>query len=423
MNNMKKVLLVTILGLLVFSTLAIALPVDAAGGLVVCDLVDEVDDLGNIINERCTLCHLFIMISGIFTYIFTRIVPVVAVLMVVIGGVMLMTAHTGGLEDLGGGKKGGPAMLNQAKKLFSGVLVGLIIIYGAWLIVSMFLFTIGATQWAGFGNGWWIVDCSTARTQAQRDAQYTPPPAGGGAPIDSNLWNTLSASEQNDFVNQAKFINKAEERLLSKGNWSLTSTGDILLIFPDDAYYKFSVGEFNQLDEFTGARTRAMAKSAAKNVTQESEIDLSGFNIPLDLAISEIIQSILGKTIQDAGSLASENIINSNMGSIKEILDLPTADQTPALPPPPPFSPPSAAEIAGKLIICDLMLDQLQKRDLCYSDVAVEVQNTSVCDVIPDKNTKDSCYSRVAIKLKDPSICDKIINNIIIKDTCLQSSS
>ena len=69
------------------------------------------------------------------------------------------------------------------------------------------------------------------------------------------------------------------------------------------------------------------------------------------------------------------------------------------------------------------MLDQLQKRDLCYSDVAVEVQNTSVCDVIPDKNTKDSCYSRVATKLKDPSICDKIINNIIIKDTCLQSSS
>lgn len=76
--------------------------------------------------------------------------------MLAIGGFMYVFAY-GGLEEIT--DKGGPKMLGQAKKLFSSVIIGFLIIYSAWLAVSLFFQAIGTSRWTGLKEGWWEIEC------------------------------------------------------------------------------------------------------------------------------------------------------------------------------------------------------------------------------------------------------------------------
>lgn len=95
----------------------------------------------------CTLCDFIVMFGNIINFLLTKVVPSLAALMIAIGGFMLIFAHVG----LGGGDSG---MLSRAKTLFFSVVIGLVIIYGAWLIVHTFLWAIGATNAA-----YWMEFC------------------------------------------------------------------------------------------------------------------------------------------------------------------------------------------------------------------------------------------------------------------------
>jgi len=88
----------------------------------------------------CQLCHIFIMINNIVSFLLINIVPPLAVLMIVIGGVMFYA---------GGGK---PDLIDKAKKLLLGVVIGLFLIYGAYLIIGLFLSILGATNWQPFAD-------------------------------------------------------------------------------------------------------------------------------------------------------------------------------------------------------------------------------------------------------------------------------
>ncbi|NQU82352.1 MAG: hypothetical protein HQ539_00145 [Parcubacteria group bacterium] len=83
---------------------------------------------------QCQLCHSFIMIDGIIDYVLISIIPYVTVLMIVIGGIMFY---------FGGAK---PELLGKSKTLFKGVLIGLVLIYGAYMIVGIFLSVLGAAK-------------------------------------------------------------------------------------------------------------------------------------------------------------------------------------------------------------------------------------------------------------------------------------
>ena len=56
-------------------------------GIVPCGRVIE----GTLIS--CQFCHLFVMLDGIVDFIIFKIVPPLATLMIVIGGVMFMIAY------------------------------------------------------------------------------------------------------------------------------------------------------------------------------------------------------------------------------------------------------------------------------------------------------------------------------------------
>ena len=76
----------------------------------------------------CTFCHFFEMIANIINFLLYRIVPVLAVLMVVIGGFMYIIS----------GAEGSSQMKSRAVALFKAVAIGLFLIYGK--LVDMIAF-------------------------------------------------------------------------------------------------------------------------------------------------------------------------------------------------------------------------------------------------------------------------------------------
>ena len=83
-----------------------------------------------------------------------KIVPALAVFMVAIGGLLYIFAFFG----IAGGK--GPEGLAKAKSVLKTVVIGLILVYGAWLIVNTFFWAIGVQSWTGLQHGWWQINCN-----------------------------------------------------------------------------------------------------------------------------------------------------------------------------------------------------------------------------------------------------------------------
>lgn len=128
-------------------------------GLVPCG--KEVDINGTPTDMPCQFCHVFVMIDGILDFIITTIVPIIAVLMILIAGIMFIFAYLGGIEILPGGGTGGPKLLSQAKKTLNSAVIGLIIIFAAWIIVNTFFLVIGVAE-TEFGTGiknWFQINC------------------------------------------------------------------------------------------------------------------------------------------------------------------------------------------------------------------------------------------------------------------------
>ena len=86
-----------------------------AGGLVPCGGPGE---------DACTFEHLTVMVNNVVQFALFNIAIPVAVIVVVIGGVMIMTS--GGNES----------KIARGKQMVTGTFVGLLIAFGAWLIVE-----------------------------------------------------------------------------------------------------------------------------------------------------------------------------------------------------------------------------------------------------------------------------------------------
>ncbi len=108
-----------------------------AGGLVPC---------GGDGEPKCQLCHLFVMMDRIFDFIMLELTPVIAVLMITIGGIMLLFAGTK------------PEMLKLSKSIITSTIIGVVVIYASWIIVNSILTALGVQAWTGLGQ-WWIIDC------------------------------------------------------------------------------------------------------------------------------------------------------------------------------------------------------------------------------------------------------------------------
>ena len=136
---MRKVFLI-FLGIILIGVLA---PVFAsAGGLVPCGGEGE---------DPCTLCHLFVMLKRAIDFLIAPpggIVFIIATLMLVAGGVMFLISS------------GEPDKVATAKKTMTNAILGLIIIFSAWLFIGLFYSVMGY-EW----GKWNEIDCQTMRTE------------------------------------------------------------------------------------------------------------------------------------------------------------------------------------------------------------------------------------------------------------------
>jgi len=111
----------------------------------------------------CQFCHFFVMLDGIIDFVLFKLIPPVAVLMLVIGGAMFIIARLAEPETLipGGGD---PKLLSQGKRIMTSVFIGLLIIFSGWIFINWFFSLIGLSDFsiqAGLGPGEWNkIECS-----------------------------------------------------------------------------------------------------------------------------------------------------------------------------------------------------------------------------------------------------------------------
>ncbi|MFH1582194.1 MAG: hypothetical protein ABIA08_00295 [bacterium] len=97
-------------------------------------------------GNPCKLCHLFVMLDNILDFIFIDLIPPIAVLAILIGGIYFFVSS------------GNPQNIAKAKGILTAVAIGLLIIYGSWLLVNSFFLVIGVNEWTGL-DSWFEYPC------------------------------------------------------------------------------------------------------------------------------------------------------------------------------------------------------------------------------------------------------------------------
>jgi len=98
----------------------------------------------------CQFCHFFVMLQGIIEFLLVPpdgIVFIIAVIMLVIGGAMIIFSGAS------------PSLFKKGKDTITWAIVGLVVIFGAWLFVNTFFLMIGVADWTELREGWFVIDC------------------------------------------------------------------------------------------------------------------------------------------------------------------------------------------------------------------------------------------------------------------------
>ncbi|XOB41301.1 MAG: hypothetical protein ACKKMW_01035 [Candidatus Nealsonbacteria bacterium] len=107
-------------------------------------------------QSNCEFCHIFVLINNLLMFVLTCLTPI-------IGAAMLVW---GGFTFLGAGQS--PAKVEQAKGIITAVVIGIVIIFVAWVFLNSFLASIGVAEWTGLTDdpateeveeGWWRIQC------------------------------------------------------------------------------------------------------------------------------------------------------------------------------------------------------------------------------------------------------------------------
>ena len=149
--------------LLIFFLAAVSMPEFATAQLVTCQGVD------------CNACSLVDMVNGIVNFLIT-ICVVIAVVMLAVAGFKLLTSG------------GNSSAAQEAKGLFTNVVIGFIIVLSAWLIVDTILRI--ATNTGGL-DAWGLVECG-GQVQPVPGSPDFGGSSGGGVNASSSASSTPS---------------------------------------------------------------------------------------------------------------------------------------------------------------------------------------------------------------------------------------
>jgi len=102
---------------------------------------------GNDPSNPCKFCDLFVVFNNIIKFLLFCLVPPLAVAGIVIAGLYFLFAGAN------------PTMVNQGKDVLKAVVIGLLIVFCAWLLINVFFSFIGVESWTGLQEGWFKPNC------------------------------------------------------------------------------------------------------------------------------------------------------------------------------------------------------------------------------------------------------------------------
>jgi len=101
-------------------------------------------------GDPCTLCHLYKLAQNIIGFMMWYIAPALAIFIVAWGGFNILIAG------------GDPGRKQAGRKAITAAIVGLLIVFGAWIIINEFLLFFSG-QASGiatiFSNPWTDIQC------------------------------------------------------------------------------------------------------------------------------------------------------------------------------------------------------------------------------------------------------------------------
>ncbi|MEK7452702.1 MAG: hypothetical protein AAB614_00540 [Patescibacteria group bacterium] len=124
-----------------FSLSTLILPLVVFAALVPC---------GTTPSNPCTICHLYILVQGIINFLMWDIAPTLGVLVIAWGGFKILTAG------------GNPAGKQAGYKAITSAMIGLLIVFSAWIIINEFLLFFSSTSGGEatiLTNPWTAVTC------------------------------------------------------------------------------------------------------------------------------------------------------------------------------------------------------------------------------------------------------------------------
>ena len=142
---MRKALL--LLGPLAVFVFLLFPPVAKSAGLIPCG--------GGGAEPACNFCHIFEVLTNVINFFLIPtaqnggipVVPLIAVPFIIFGGFFLL---------VGGAN---PQWVSRGKRAITAVVIGLILVYSAWLFINTFFVFIGVSTFGGIDT-WYDVDCS-----------------------------------------------------------------------------------------------------------------------------------------------------------------------------------------------------------------------------------------------------------------------
>ena len=105
-------------------------------GLVPCG--SAINNSGNL-TCPCELEHVFVLVLNLYNFAVWKISVPLASLLVVIGGIMLLVSG------------GNPGLASKARTILWGAVIGIVLVFGAWIIINTILVAIGynfAANWS-----------------------------------------------------------------------------------------------------------------------------------------------------------------------------------------------------------------------------------------------------------------------------------
>jgi len=145
----KKIL---ILSAVLVVTLATILPLIASAKIVP-DCVGADGQPG-----PCDLCDFFKLITNIFKFITLSLVPPLAALLALIAGFLFLTS--GGSEQ----------RVSQAKKIFTNLIIGLVVVYVSWLVINSVIVIIAKNITGFTKESWYNFNCTAGSGAGGKDA-------------------------------------------------------------------------------------------------------------------------------------------------------------------------------------------------------------------------------------------------------------